>query len=367
MKAFIMALLLALTPALALAQVSVRSKINRIPESAVANLSNAPASGTVLIVTDGTDDADCDTGGGASNVLCTYDGDNWIPLGDGGGSGGATSLDASFDIGKEIDGATSKANCLRIGNGVEYWCLYYDGSSLIMESGNSAIDNVIRISSNQTWVVYDQEAAADMWTIDPDASSTNAMYTIASAYRPLKSIEWLAGAIETDGTECTDSTTITINSGHKAAAIVCPMGTSETDGFLYGSVTMPDAWDGGTVAFEMNAVIDNDGGAGTFHGDIACQVVADTETVSASYGTGADLDIDEVAGDVVWDYVSVNGDASLTCSGTPAAGNLLLWRWKACDTDASPSTNCTSSTAATITDMSILNVKMEYSVDSFSD
>ena len=273
----------------------------------------------------------------------------------------------NLDITTGITGANSKANCFKVGNGTEYWCLWWDGTRLRDESGNTAMDRVAWITTNKAFHIYDEEGAANMITIDPDAASPNAMYQVAAAYRERHSVVWPAGSMSTDGTECTAPTEITINSGHIRWAIVCPMPGTEIDGSIYGAIQMPDSWDAGTVTFHGEALIDNDGGAGTFHGDIACQSVGDTDTVSASYGTGADLDFDEIAGDVVWDTIKVSGDAAVTCSGTPVAGDTLYWRWKACDTDATPSTNCTTSTAATITDLSITSMKMEYTQISWSD
>ena len=74
-------------------------RTDNIIESAVANLPSSPSPGTVRIVTDGADDTACDTGLGTSYVLCSFDGDNWVPLG-AGGTGSPAGLDASFDIAK---------------------------------------------------------------------------------------------------------------------------------------------------------------------------------------------------------------------------------------------------------------------------
>jgi hypothetical protein len=73
--------------------------------------------------------------------------------------------------------------------------------------------------------------------------------------------------------------------------------------------------------------------------------------------------MDEGAGDVQWDVISVTS-AAVTPAGTCAAGDTLWWRWLACDVDATPTAGCTSSTAATIADLVFTNMKMEYTTRS---
>ncbi len=182
----------------------------------------------------------------------------------------------------------------------------------------------------------------------------------------VRTMAWGAGAMSTDSTECANPTEVAAiggAGGPEQWAILCPMGTSETDGFLYGSTILLDSFNAAAdVTFLMSAVMDNDGGAGTFHGSVGIQCVGDTETVGTAWGTEADVDFIEVSGDIQWDIITAAGDAAIDTAGC-VGKDTFWWRWKACDTDATPSTNCTSSTASTITDLTILSMRMEYTTD----
>jgi len=337
-------------PSLLFAQVVARTKSFRsvLPRSTVANLPASPATGKVRIVTDGATDSDCEVGGGVNDVLCFYDSveDNWFALGDGGGGG---SLDAAFDVGKEIDGATSKANAYRVGSVTEAWCFYYNGSDLVFESCNAA-DTVTGITTNQNYIIYDQEAAADIWTIDPDAASTNAMYTIAAAYRPLKSVYWGAGAMTADGTNCTDPAEVTLDSGPETWTISC---ADNNGSIFYGNVVMPDSWDAGTVTFELvlfHATTETI----TYGGDFSAKCTGDGEDFSGvSWGTAIAADVSIVTANLI-EKQTTN---AVTATGTCAGGDLLYWRYVIAA--GRFSTNAANA--------DVVGVKMEYSVDSFSD
>jgi hypothetical protein len=179
----------------------------------------------------------------------------------------------------------------------------------------------------------------------------------------VRSMVWQASALSADGTECSDPAEVTINSGPKAFTLACPMGTAETDGFIYGGpMILPDGFDKtADVTFELSAYLTTDSGAGTWHGEVAIQCQTEGEIVDSTWGTGIGLDLTPAVGDVVNDVVQ---DASAavdtdTTGEDCAGGDVLWWRWKSCDTDATPSTGCTSS-AGFENDMSILAMKMEY-------
>lgn len=63
--------------------------VSRVLESTVAALPTGVTSGTVRIVTDGNSATDCTAGGGATRVLCNYNGSAWAAIG---GSGGGDAL-----------------------------------------------------------------------------------------------------------------------------------------------------------------------------------------------------------------------------------------------------------------------------------
>lgn len=178
----------------------------------------------------------------------------------------------------------------------------------------------------------------------------------------VRSIYWGAAALSADATECADAAEVTINSGPKLFAIDCPMGTAETDGFVYGNVVLPDSFDKTSdVTFELTTYVQDDQGAQTWYGVVAIQCQPHQGTIDSTWGTGISLDVDAEAGDVANDVLQDTSaavdtdDTGESCDG----GETLFWRWKSCDTDATPSAGCTSSAGAEA-DFGILGVKMEY-------
>lgn len=101
--------------------------------------------------------------------------------------GTASGLDANFDVVPEIDGATS-ANPLKVGNGTQKLELFGDASMGGTIRPSPLGDSVWRCWTNYNCVIRDEEAAATLFTIDPDAASKNAMYQFGSNYKPLASI-----------------------------------------------------------------------------------------------------------------------------------------------------------------------------------
>ncbi len=101
--------------------------------------------------------------------------------------GTSSGLDANFDVGSEIDGATS-ANPLIVGNGTQKAKHYGDPSKGYVIEPVPLGDSVWRCWTNYNCVIRDEEGAATMLTIDPDAASANAMYQFGSSYKPLASI-----------------------------------------------------------------------------------------------------------------------------------------------------------------------------------
>jgi hypothetical protein len=67
-----------------------------IPEVTVATLPAGQTAGTTRTVTDGDDSSDCISGGGATRVLCSFDGSDWAALG-GGGSSETPTFQEVFD------------------------------------------------------------------------------------------------------------------------------------------------------------------------------------------------------------------------------------------------------------------------------
>ena len=156
--------------------------------------------------------------------------------------------------------------------------------------------------------------------------------------------EWTAIEMVTDGTDCTAAAAVTSPaSGVRAYMISCAMGSAETDGFIYGNTKLPPAVNtAGDTTFTLSSELITDGGAGTVHGYIEIQCVAAGASLTTSWTAGANLDIVEIAGDVVQDVLQ-STSATVDLS-TCVAGDNLFWRLRICDTDATPTNpGCTSS------------------------
>jgi hypothetical protein len=172
---------------------------------------------------------------------------------------------------------------------------------------------------------------------------------------------WQAGAISTDGTECSDPAEVTIASGPKQYAIACPMAGTETSGFLYGSTQLPSGTDiASDVLFAMTGYLTTDGGAGTWQGAVSIQCYSDGELVDATWGTAVSLDFTPVIGDVVNDITKTGNSAAVDLGADCVAGDTLFWRWEACDTDATPSAQCGTSSLGFEDDISVLQMRMRF-------
>jgi hypothetical protein len=89
------------------------------------------------------------------------------------------------------------------------------------------------------------------------------------------------------------------------------------------------------------------------------QCTGDEDTLGTTWGVEADIDL-VFDSDVIWDIISVEDDAGGIDSSGCAGGDVLHWRLTACDATAG---NCAASTAATVDDLTILAMKMEYVTD----
>jgi hypothetical protein len=261
----------------------------------------------------------------------------------------ADTLDAVFDRGKLVDGANSEANCLRIGTAANYYCIYSDAGSGLYIKPEPVANTTMRCWTNTNCVIYDEEGAAAIETIDPDAASTFAMWTYGTAYRPKKSVWFGAGSLSTDGTQCAAPAEVTINSGPKIWTIICTDNDAST---IYGSVKMPDSWDAGTVTFE-HVYIQTAADTSALNGDIAAQCYANGEAVGSTWNEVA-IDDAGVTGSNKNDFTT---SAAVTPAGTCAAGDMLYFRYQL---------DATGTTTAVAT-LHHVGFKMEYSVTSRSD
>ena len=196
--------------------------------------------------------------------------------------------------------------------------------------------------------------ASNTFDID-DGAVQPAELDVQEGYR-----EWLA--MSADGTECTTPTESAISPssavGWKAT---CTMSSSETDGFFYTQGKIPaDYSNASTPTFRVTVKLITDGGAGTIHGVIGLQCFTAGDTIDDNW-TEAELDISLDAGDVVNDVKQGASSASLTGESC-AANDYFHARWKVCDTDATPSSNCTSS-AGFENDFNVLAIDWTYERD----
>jgi hypothetical protein len=172
---------------------------------------------------------------------------------------------------------------------------------------------------------------------------------------------YLASSFSSDGTECSDRSEKNLNGvgSPRTWTVACPMTTSETDGYVYGGGNqLPTNVDiASDFTFDLTAILVTDSGAGTWHGQIEIQCTAEGELFDTTWDATANLDLTPVVGDVVSDKIT-DTSASVDAA-TCAAGETLYWRWKSCDTDATPSTGCTSS-AGFENDMELLEMALNY-------
>lgn len=150
-------------------KVTVSNLLNTPPTVlTVATLPAAGTAGRTRWISDGNG-FECTAGGAATLVLCYDDGDSWEPLSM--VTITTPTLDAVFDSGKSIDGANSLANAARIGDGTNQWCIYRDSSLGLLIVPCTAANVRQFIQTNQTGGWYDEEGAADIVVVDPDATS----------------------------------------------------------------------------------------------------------------------------------------------------------------------------------------------------
>lgn len=105
----------------------------------------------------------------------------------GGAGGGVGTLDQAFDGGPEINSATS-ANPLIVGNGTQKVEIFGDATMGGVIRPSPLGDSVWRCWPNYDCVLRDEEGAATMWRINPDATTPNGMYQIQPGYQFIASI-----------------------------------------------------------------------------------------------------------------------------------------------------------------------------------
>jgi len=158
-----------------------------------------------------------------------------------------------------------------------------------------------------------------------------------------ESIYWSAAAFRSDGTQCANPALVTLNSGPRVYSVICADNDGST---INGHIVMPDAWDAGTLTFELE-YLQSAADTNVLNADVACQCRGAGEAVNDTWGTEQAIDDAAVSGS---NKVDQTTSAATTCDGTCAAGDTLFWRLQV---------DATGTTTAVAT-LHFLGMKMEY-------
>jgi hypothetical protein len=197
--------------------------------------------------------------------------------------------------------------------------------------------------------LYDEEGAAAVETIDPDAATPQGIYTYGSSYKPNKQFYIGAAAFNTDGTQCAAPAQVTINSGAKMWTVICADNDSST---VYANVMMPDDWDGGTIIV-TGQFIQTAADTSNMNSDVAAACRADGDTVNNTWGSEIAMDT-AMGGSNKMDVASTS---AVTPNGTCTGANTMLQiRWQL---------DATGTTTAVAT-LHFVGMKVQYKVKSRS-
>lgn len=168
---------------------------------------------------------------------------------------------------------------------------------------------------------------------------------------------WNAGAMHTDGVECSSPAQRVINGGPMVSFIACPHGTTDTDGFIYGDVVLtPNFVEANDIFFQISAVYSNDDGAKTKEGEIEIQCAGTQEVIDSTWASVQALDLVVVADDTEHDNIIGTSLAVDTDTENCTVGDTLHWRYRSCDTTAAGD-NCNADPAGGEDDFHIRSIR----------
>lgn len=293
-------------------------------EMPVSSLPSSTVAGAARIVIDGVDDADCSVGGGVYRVLCTFDGVSvWTP--GGGGVSAPVTLETAKTNNRVVTSATS-ASPVEIGNGTQAIEVGGDATLGGFIRPKPLGDSIFRCWTNYNCVIRDEEGAAAMFTIDPDATE-NDKYVWASGYRPIKTLSLPADALYVAGAATLVTDAALISGGLVSPYITI---TDSNSDYFYRYVRMPPTWDGGTVTATITVVNVNATPANAFEVDVS----GECYPAGAALGTTISTTGEQAATITFGSSGSCGGSAcnqndpasattaAITLNGTPAGGNL---------------------------------------------
>lgn len=285
---------------------------------------DSPTTGQLFVVRDDSVVGACDSSSGSAVTLCIWDGSNWLAVSP--GTSPSDTLDTVFDRGKIIDGASSLANAVRIGDGVTPLCLFTDATLGPRIKPCTDSNTRTYIENGFTWCLYDIEGDSCMLTVDPDATD-NDKYVWASGYRPIKTVSLSADALYPLGSSTLVTDTALISGGLIAPYITTT--DSDNDG-AYRYLVMDPKWDGGTVTATITVVNTNATPANAFRVDVSGECypagTAIPTTISTTGEQSAIITFGS-SGSCGGSACNQNDPASattaaITINGTPAGGNL---------------------------------------------
>lgn len=269
------------------------------------------------------------------------------------GGGGSQGLDANFDIRKDIDGATSEANCFRVGSATSWFCIYHDVTDGLMFKPSPLADTVIRAWTNMRVIFKDVENACDGLIWDPDAASPNAAWQFGcTASKPL--ISFLL-PLEPRGAATSATESIVTNQPKQWYLTVTDANTDAADFAFPVTAKMAGAT---TATFRLIGVSKNASPSGNIDLDCAMTTVTPgTDTFAAHSTTG---EVTALLTPATQNRpVAVTTAAHTINGGALVAGDVV---YGSCEVDA------TATTSAQMTDFRLWgNVLVTLSANSLSD
>lgn len=246
-----------------------------------------------------------------------------------GGTTTAQGLDANFDIENEVNGATI-ANPLIVGNGTQKLEIFGDATMGGTIRPSPLGDSTWRCWTNYNCVIRDEESAAAMFTIDPDAPN-NDKYVWALGYRPIKTLSFMADSLYVAG-----AASLVTDAALVSGGLIVPyiLTTDSNSDYFYRYVVMDPKWDGGAVTATVTVVNVNATPANAYEVDVSGQCYAAGDAIGTTISTTGE----QAATITFGSSGSCGGSAcnqndrasattaAITINGTPAGGAFCAFQ-----------------------------------------
>lgn len=311
----------------------------------------APVTNDLFLLTNDSGVGICDPTGGIGEVtLCRWTGSVWSAV-VGTSAPVTVTLDAAYDGGRVIDGATLAAP-VEISNGTQGVEIGGDATLGGFIRPKPLGDSTWRCWTNFNCIIRDEEAAATMFTIDPDAASKNAMYQFGTNYKPIASFLL---PLEPRGAATSAAESITTNVEKAWYLTVTDADTDAADFSFPVTARMAGAT---TATFRLVGVSTNASPSGNIALDCAMSTYTPgTDTLAAHSTTGQQ----RITLTPATQYRPVAGTSSAHTinGGSLVEGDIV---YGSCEVDA------TATTSAQMTNFRLWgNVLVQLSVNSWSD